>query len=397
MNDTNARNNGFLRPSEFETRSAAFGGRVLVCAMILGVVACLAACNRGSSNDSSQSGSISSSTPLPAAPDPWNPAVGDALEGVTFADGWGNLHELPSPVQTQGGWTDSLMAAPSGLKLYYAYSRYDFFDFYVSSGTQQIVTGPANGLSANTFKIFEADLTASGWTTELSTVNSSDPSIVEASPAVNASGDLMIYSQFNAYTGRASLYYATLNNGVWVPGGILGINSESCNDDNAKIVGELDTSVTIYFESTRANDAGTGTTCASTRGLYYTTYSNGSFTAVKPIPGIAVSGSDDSQPFITADRKTLYWTSIRNGIYGIFTATRQPDDSFGNIHAIATPTLVEPFSGKIALLGEASVASLPEGKLLYMMCGEAENLNNGKTWHDADYIALKPCVAKLPN
>jgi hypothetical protein len=359
----------------------------------LGLMAGLSACNGGSSTTLAPPSSTS--TP-PAVADPWNPPLGDALVGVTFADGWGELHELPAPVQTQGGWTDSLMAAPSGLKLYYAYSRYDFFDFYISSGTQQTVTGPANGLSGNTFKIFEADLGASGWTTALSSVNSSDPSIVEASPAVNVSGDLIIYTQFNAYTGRASLYYANLSNGTWAPGGILGFNSEACNDDNAKIVGEMATTVTIYFESNRANDAGTGTSCNTNRNLYYTTYSNGSFTPVKPVPGIAVSGSDDSQPFITADQNTLYWTSVRNGTYGIFTATRQTDGNFGNIHAIATPTLAAPFSGKVVLLGEASVVSLSQGKLLYMMCGEAENLHNGQTWHDADFIALKPCVAKLP-
>ncbi|MGH8371555.1 MAG: hypothetical protein ACRETO_02330 [Gammaproteobacteria bacterium] len=359
----------------------------------LGLMAGLSACNGGSSTTLAPPSSTS--TP-PAVADPWNPPLGDVLEGVTFADGWGELHELPAPVQTQGGWTDSLMAAPSGLKLYYAYSRYDFFDFYISNGAQQTVTGPANGLSGNTFKIFEADLSASGWTAALSSMNSSDPSIVEASPAVNVSGDLMIYTQFNTYTGRASLYYANLSNGTWVPGGILGFNSEACNDDNAKIVGEMTTTVTIYFESNRANDAGTGTSCNTNRNLYYTTYSNGSFTPVKPVPGIAVSGSDDSQPFITADQNTLYWTSVRNGTYGIFTATRQNDGSFGNIHAIATPTLAAPFSGKIALLGEASVVSLSQGKLLYMMCGEAENLHNGQTWHDADFIALKPCVAKLP-
>ncbi|MGH7487238.1 MAG: hypothetical protein ACREMY_16810 [bacterium] len=352
------------------------------CGMLLG----LSACNGSSSTQ-----------PAAAVADPWNPPLGETLKGVSFADGWGELHALPAPVQIQGGWTDSLMASASGLKLYYAYSRYDFFDFYTSNGSQQAVTGPANGSGSDTFKIFEADLTSTGWTTSLSSVNSSDPSIVEASPAVNVSGDLMIYTRFDAYTGRGSLYYANLSDGIWVPGGILDFNSEACNDDNAKIVGEMTTTVTIYFESNRTNDAGTGTSCASTRGIYYTTYSNGSFTPVKPIPGIAVSGSDDSQPFITADQDTLYWTSIRDGTYGIFTATRKsPGDSFGDIHAIATPTLAAPFSGKVALLGEASVVNLPQGKLLYMMCGEAENLHDGQTWNDADYIALKPCVSKLP-
>ena len=34
--------------------------------------------------------------------------------------------------------------------------------FYISNGTNQVVTGPAEGLTGDTFKIFEADLGASG-------------------------------------------------------------------------------------------------------------------------------------------------------------------------------------------------------------------------------------------
>lgn len=361
---------------------------LLAFGVVLGSILALTACNSDSST--------TTQNPPPMA-DPWNPPVGDALKGVTFSDGWGNLRELPSPVDTQGGWTDSLMAAPSGLQLYFAYERIDFFDFFISNGTNQVITGPANGLTGDTFKIFQATLTPSGWNVFLSPVNSPDPSVVEASPAVNASGDLMVYTEYNQYVYRASLYYSSLINGTWTAATYLPINSTACNDDNAKIVGELSTSVTIYFESTRGNNAGTSTTCSSTRALYYTTYSNGSFTPVQPIPGIAVSGSDDSQPFITLDQNQLYWTSIRNGVYGIFTATRQQDGSFGNIHPVAIPTLTEPYSGNIALIGEASVVTLAQGSLLYMMCGEALNLHNGQTFHDADFIWLKPCVAKKPN
>jgi hypothetical protein len=130
-------------------------------ALAISLMVGLSACNGGSS--AALAPPASTSTP-PAVADPWNPPLGDALEGVTFEDGWGDLHELPAPVQTDGGWTDSLMAAPSGLKLYYAYERYDFFDFYISNGAQQTVTGPANGLSGNTFKIFEADrIGMDGW------------------------------------------------------------------------------------------------------------------------------------------------------------------------------------------------------------------------------------------
>ena len=335
--------------------------------------------------------------PVVSVPDPWYAPLAEKLYGVTFVDGWAGLHAIPPPVQIKGGWTDSLMADPSGQRLYFAYSRYDFFDFYNSGGAVQTVSGPAEGLSGDTFKIFQADLSDGGWGVSLSPVNSSDPTMVQASPAVNASGDLMVYSEFDPLSGRSSLYWSRRVSGHWTAGQYLAINSASCNDDNAKIVGEIDATVDVYFESNRASVDGSGSSCNSTRALYQARFSNGGFGAVQAVPGIAVSGGDDSQPFITADEKRLYWTGVRSGTYGIFTASRgSTSASFGNIHAVATPTLASPFAGKVALIGEASLVDTAEGQLLYMMCGEALNLHNGDTWNDADFIWLKPCVARLP-
>ena len=51
----------------------------------------------------------------------------------------------------------------------------------------------------------------------------------------------------------------------------------------------------------------------------------------------------------------------------------------------------------LTLLGEASIVEQPEGELLYMMCGVASNLANAMTFHDADHVALVPCVARRPH
>ena len=45
-------------------------------------------------------------------------------------------------------------------------------------------------------------------------VGSTDSSVVEASSAINASGDLFVFTRFDA-TGRSQLFYSELANGAW--------------------------------------------------------------------------------------------------------------------------------------------------------------------------------------
>jgi len=327
--------------------------------------------------------------PADAAPlDPWTQPLGAALAGVALADGWTDLRALPVPMAIAGGWTDSLFAAPDGLHLRFAYQPMDFFDFFISNGATQTLTGPElAGETATRFQLFDATLTAAGWTIAYDPVH--DPSLIEASPAANAGDDLLIFSEFSP-TGLSQLYYASYANGAWSAPTALPINDTTANNDNAKILGDLTTAVSIYFESNRGS--------AMQRTLYTSTYvaATDSFTPVTPVAGIAATDSDDSQPFVTADQQTLYFTSIRAAGYGVFVATRQPDGSFGDIHPIAMPTTSGTYAGNVTILGEASVVSTPEGDLLYMMCGLAENLHGAMTYHDADFIALEPCVARRP-
>ena len=322
----------------------------------------------------------------------WNAPTGAAIDGATLADGWQDLRALSSPLEIANGWTDSLFAMPNGKHLLFAYEQTDFYEFL--NGTSVITGPPLAGLSPPTFKIFQADLGETDWRVSAHPINSPDPSVVEGSPAANASGDLIVFTEFTLPSGHAQLYYASNTGGTWSTPAALPINSVNCNDDNAKIVGEMSTGVTIYFESTRGDLAGTGATSAK-RQLYTTTYANKAFSPIAAVPGIAVAGSDDSQPFPTLDQNTLYWTGVRDS-YGIYTATRA-NGIYGSIHPIVTPTLVPPVSGKVVFIGEASVVDVPEGSLLYMMCAVAMNTHDAMTYHDADYIQLMPCVARRPN
>ena len=199
--------------------------------------------------------------------------------------------------------------------------------------------------------------------------------------------------------GPNHLYYSQLASGVWSVPAYLDFNSASCNDDNAKIIGDLATGVTIYFESNRGTPAGTEASCGTMnqRTLYTTTYSGGTFSPVAKVPGIAEgTTSNDSQPWVSRDQNTLLFTSIRSAGYAVYQATRS-GGNFGAVHAIATPTATVPFAGNVTLLGEASIVEQPEGDLLYMMCGVASNLANAMTYNDADHVALVPCVARRPH
>ncbi len=325
---------------------------------------------------------------------PWTAPTGALLDGVTLADGWTDLRVASPALVIDGGWTDSLFATPDGKALLIAYSQIDFSTFFISNGVMAPVTGPMlAGTQPTSFKIFEADLGTADWTIAAHPIDAFVGTTAAASPATNESGDLMIFTEFET-DGHSQLYYAQKANGTWSAPAKLAFNS-TCNDDNAKISGELASSVTIYFESNRGNDAGTGATCGQ-RTLYTTTYTaaTNAFSPVAKVPGIAIADSDDTQPFVARDG-TLLWSGVR-GTYAVFAATKA-GSTFGNIHAIATPTATAPVVGKVVLLGEPSIVEQPEGQLLYMMCGVASNVGNAMTYHDGDHLQLVPCVARRAN
>jgi hypothetical protein len=326
---------------------------------------------------------------------PWTAPTGMALSGVTFADGWGDLRALSAPLVIPGGWTDSLFAQPDGKHLLFAYEQVDFSTLFLTNGAMQPLTGPMlAGLSPATFEIFDAELGQADWIITPHPIDLLAPGAVVASPATNAAGDLLIFTEFTLPSGRSQLFYSQRTGTTWSAPDHLAFNSASCHDDNAKIVGDLATSVTIYFESDRGNDAGTGTTCGQ-RTIYTTTYSAGTFSPVTRVPGIATADSDDTQPFPTANG--LVWTSGRSvGGYGVFVATKQ-GGTYTSTHPIAKPTQTGSFVNNVVLLGEASIVEQPEGDLLYMMCGLATNVANGMTYGDADHIQLIPCVARRPH
>lgn len=326
--------------------------------------------------------------------DPWNAPLGAPVLGGTLHDGWRDLREVPAPVNVDGGWTDSVLITRNGRRLYYGYARYDFWEFYQSvstptpAGVQLIPTGPVRpGMTGDAFKIFQADLRPEGWRQSFHPLNG-DPGLSEAAAAVNTAENLLVFSRFPTGLPRA-IYYSSKTAAGWsTPAAVPGVNS-ACDDDNGFVVGDLQSGTTFYFESTRADNA--ATSCGSTHRLFRTYFPpSGLPTAIEPVPGLA--GGDDSQPFVSPDQEQIYWTSIRNGQYGVFTADLQPTGDYGNIRPVLTGTTSVPYAGRLVLMGEANVARVPQGELMYLMCGISESESGG---YPAD-VRLAVCVARRP-
>ena len=115
---------------------------------------------------------------------------------------------------------------------------------------------------------------------------------------------------------------------------------------------------------------------------------------MKQVPGLNRNGAtdEDVQPFFMPDKSKAYWTGIRSAAYGIFSADLV-GGSYVNEQAIALATLAPPFTGKTVLIGEANVAEVRQGWLMYMMCGIAQSESDGRPRD----VHLKVFVARKSN
>ena len=340
-------------------------------------------------------GCSKSSEDNPPAVDPWNAPVGAPIEGVTLSDGWTDLREVPAPVNISGGWTDSVAVSANGTRLYFGYGRWDFTEFYNSNSTVLNPSGPVrSGMTGDNFKMFRADLGINGWTVSYVPFNGAS-NVDEFAASPNVAEDVIVFSRFVGGTG--DIYYTLKTGDTWsTPVAFPSsppINTP-CNDDNPFVVGSLTTGGTVYFESNRVDAAATA--CGSIRHIYYTEYSpagGGSFSAVQLVPGLNGAGvsDEDVQPFVTPDKSKAYWTAIRSTspAYGVFSADLS-GGSYTNVHPVALPTYAPPFTGKTVLIGEANVAEVPQGWLMYMMCGIAQSESGGQPRD----VQLKVCVAR---
>ena len=330
--------------------------------------------------------------------DAWNAPTGNAVSGATLFDGWQDLREVAAPVTVNGGWTDSVTVMPDGKRLFFGYTRLDSGQFFDSSGAVQNPSGPSRtGMTGDAFKIFQADLTTSGWQVSFHPVNG-NPAVHEAAASVNAAGDLMVFSRFDV-NGVGTLYYSSLSGGVWSAASVLpttpAVNTPNpaCTNDNGFIVGTLSGGLTLYFESSRDDLAGTTCRADGKNRLYFTNYTTATgFTAPQLVPGLdgGLPNEDDTQISLTPDKQTVFFTRAHSTAYGVFTADWN-GTTFTNVRQIISPNFVAPFTSKLAMVGEANLATTSSGKILYMMCGIASSEAGGHA------PATKVCRMRKPN
>lgn len=348
--------------------------------------------------------SLESNNPLkkPAATietiEAWNAPTGIAVPGATLFDGWQDLREVAAPVNVTGGWTDSVTVMPDGKRLFFGYTRLDSGQFFDSSGAVQNPTGPSRvGMTGDAFKIFQADLTPSGWQLSFHPVNS-NPTVHEAAASVNAEGDLMVFSRFDV-NGVGTLHYSSLSGDAWSVASALpttpAVNTPNpaCTNDNGFIVGTLSGGLTLYFESNRGDLAGTTCRADGKNRLYFTNYTTATgFSAPQLVPGLdgGLANEDDVQISITPDKQTVFFTRAHSTAYGVFTADWN-GSIFTNVRQIISPNFAAPFTSKLVMVGEANLANTPSGKILYMMCGIASS----EVGRHAP--ATKVCSMRKPN
>jgi hypothetical protein len=342
-------------------------------------------------------GSGGDSTPT-ASNSAWDAPCGNPVQGATLADGWTDLCEVPAPVLVNGGWTDSAAITSSGLSLYFGYTTIDFGRFLDSNGSVASPSGPRRaGMTGDAFKMFRADLSRSGWTINFLPFNGS-PTVHEASASPNAAEDTIVFSRFDN-SGVATLHYSVLSGGSWATpvafptSPAINTPDPSCTNDNGFIVGSFSAGFTLYFESSRDDLAGTSCRADGKRRLYFATYNSVSgYSPPQEVPGLDgnLTNEDDTQISVSLDKTQVYFTRVTDTVYGVFTATWN-GSAYANVRQIVTPNFFSPFTGKLVLIGEANVATTPQGSLLYMMCGIGQD---EALAHDP---AIRACFAKKPN
>ena len=179
------------------------------------------------------------------------------------------------------------------------------------------------------------------------------------------------------------MYFSTKNpDGTWTAGALIPAPAQSpnCSNDNPFVVGNSTVGVDLYFESYRAD-----LTCTAGNGkrhIYHSFFDplTQTFSAVDKVAGLNGTEAldEDMQVHITTDKKQAYWTATRFtsvGVpvdYAIYTA-ELVGTAFMNPRPILRPNFLSPYTGMLIFPGEVNVVEVPQGWLIYMICGIAQN------------------------
>jgi hypothetical protein len=310
-------------------------------------------------------GGSSQAPPIPGVP------TGAPLVGLTLFGGWQPARALPAPIHSDG-WEDSSFISSDGRRLYFGYTQKD-----VTLWTEDEVAvydgAPRPGARSEQWNIYEATIVDGGWSVVDSTANLDDPDASLAAAGVDVADTKMVMSRLGSVSGDT---YMTTRASVadgWAPPERLDAPvSTACRDDNPTL---SDDGTQIYFDSTRADAA--GTSCAAVadgpaRRIWVTTFAGGTWSLPVVVGGAPSAGDLHWQPFVRDGAGELWWTGhdarCGDAVACVYRALREADGTWGDDALVMQPTAYGAArAGDVFAVGEASLTG--DGHLLYFTYG----------------------------
>lgn len=307
--------------------------------------------------------------------------LGAAVPGVTFSGSLAGktMYRLPSPVNSNNCWTDSVFW--NGSELFYGVSAINWTNldqgslvYNLGSGNSALDCMPPAGFApqaapghTGNFNIYRSQVSAGGWTQTLLPINTGE---ITSLSAPKFSGNTMVFTKYEKASSYANIYLVQrTGDNTYATPTAFPLNSVNCNDDNPTIHSNA---TQIVFESNR-NDA-SASSCGANQKLWLTSFSGGSWSSPVPLTGAPANATKSvTQPWLDSSLTTLYWTGTgadcSGGVTTCIMKASGSGTNWSNTAAqIITPTPVGlswAGGGMLGLVGQYTEA----GGYGFLACG----------------------------
>ncbi len=259
---------------------------------------------------------------------------------ITVSSDWSTPENVGCPVNTNG-WEDSISISPDGQTLYFGYSNYDFLTFIISGGTERNQTGPDRGLnSTDLADIMISYKTGEYWEEPFLPENINE--IYALNDGAFSQDGIVLYSsglksENIGSTSTSDIYVSVKPGDVWsVPSNVGPPVNTSASESNPWISSD---ETLILYDSDRTGGQGD-------RDVWKAEKVGGIWQ--EPVNfGTPVNTShEETQPFLTQDGNTLYFTRAVDSVPGIYqsnyqagTGWSEPELIISSSIAVGEPTL----------------------------------------------------------
>jgi hypothetical protein len=261
----------------------------------------------------------------------------------------------PVPINTVDGWSDSPFISGDGQRLYFMYSRYNFWPWIISGGAQlPVLSGPDRaGLHHSAFPFDESDIyvatrNSDGTWSEAVNLGLNGAYGDSSGMEING-GNTFVWLQGNGTTNNIVMTNRNPD-GTWGPAVDLGpgINDHSAGviQDNPHVSSD---GSALWFVSNRSGGLGG-------KDIWFSSYSNGNWSAPVNMGAPINTAGDEDQFWFAPASLDLYW----NGPQGIMHCVSNGSNCSG------TPDVVTIPGCSIA----AEVSITDDGQRMYFACAD---------------------------